>query len=104
MKHAGADENSERFRPRILFLTDPYPNYVPDLLLHGLREVLGGDVVDFPRKDTLYRGQLSGVCVEADCHEAAGSLAARSCPAPKRCAYEDGFAIGNGIGFCEHVE
>jgi hypothetical protein len=48
---------------RILFLTHPYPNYVPDLLLHGLRKRLGPDVVDFPRKDCLYHGVLGlGVC------------------------------------------
>jgi tetratricopeptide (TPR) repeat protein len=48
---------------RILFLTHPYPNYVPDLLLHGLRHLLGGDVVDWPRKDCVYQGVLGlGVC------------------------------------------
>jgi hypothetical protein len=47
----------------ILFFTDPYPNYVPDLLLHGLRKLLGSKVVDYPRKDCLYRGVLGlGVC------------------------------------------
>ena len=43
---------------KILFLTHPYPNYVPDLLLHGLRKLLGPDVIDFPRKDCLYDGIL----------------------------------------------
>jgi hypothetical protein len=48
---------------RILFLTHPYPNYVPDLLLHGLRKLLGPDVVDYPRKDGLYQGVLGlGIC------------------------------------------
>jgi hypothetical protein len=48
---------------KILFLTHSYPNYVPDLLLHGLRKLLGPDVVDFPRKDCLYHGVLGlGVC------------------------------------------
>jgi hypothetical protein len=48
---------------RILFATHPYPNYVPDLLLHGLRKLMGPDVVDFPRKDCLYEGILGlGVC------------------------------------------
>lgn len=47
----------------ILFLTHPYPNYVPDLLLHGLRKLLGPNVVDYPRKECLYRGVLGvGVC------------------------------------------
>jgi hypothetical protein len=48
---------------RILFVTHPYPNYVPDLLLHGLRKLMGPEVVDFPRKDCLYEGILGlGVC------------------------------------------
>jgi hypothetical protein len=48
---------------RILFYTHSYPNYVPDLLLHGLRKLLGPDVIDYPRKDCLYRGVLGlGVC------------------------------------------
>ena len=48
---------------KILFVTHPYPNYVPDLLLHGLRKLFGDNVVDFPRKDCLYNGVLGlGVC------------------------------------------
>ena len=48
---------------KILFITHWYPNYVPDLLLHGLRKLMGPDVVDFPRKDCLYEGVLGlGVC------------------------------------------
>ena len=48
---------------KILFLTHAYPNYVPDLLLHGLRKLLGPGVVDYPRKDCLYAGVLGlGVC------------------------------------------
>ena len=47
----------------ILFLTHPYPNYVPDLLLHGLRKLIGPAVVDYPRKDCVYDGVLGlGVC------------------------------------------
>jgi hypothetical protein len=50
-------------RMKILFLTHAYPNYVPDLLLHGLRKLIGADVVDYPRKDCLYQGVLGlGVC------------------------------------------
>lgn len=50
---------------KILFITHPYPNYVPDLLLHGLRKLVGPDVVDYPRKECLYRGVLGlGVCPE----------------------------------------
>jgi hypothetical protein len=49
----------------ILFITHPYPNYVPDLLLHGLRKLMGSDVVDYPKKDCLYQGILGlGVCPE----------------------------------------
>ena len=48
---------------KILFLVHPYPNYVPDLLLHGLRKLLGPDMVEFPRKDCLYQGVLGlGIC------------------------------------------
>lgn len=48
---------------KLLFLTHPYPNYVPDLLLHGLRKTLGPDAVDYPRKECLYNGVLGlGVC------------------------------------------
>jgi glycosyltransferase involved in cell wall biosynthesis len=47
----------------ILFVTHPYPNYVPDLLLHGLRKLLGASVVDYPRKDCIYEGILGlGIC------------------------------------------
>jgi len=41
---------------KVLVLCHHHPNYVPDLLLHGLRKLLGDDVVDVPRKDILYRG------------------------------------------------
>ncbi len=44
----------------ILFLTHPDPNYVPDLLLHGLRELLGEGVVDYPKKECLYMGIKEG--------------------------------------------
>lgn len=48
---------------KVLFLTHPYPNYVPDLLLHGLRKLLGPAVVEYPRKDCLYEGVLGlGIC------------------------------------------
>ncbi len=50
---------------RILFLIHKYPNYVPDILLHGLRKTLGPEVVEYPRKDCLYEGVLGlGVCPE----------------------------------------
>jgi len=50
---------------KILFVTNPYPNYVPDLLLHGLRKMMGPEIADYPRKDCLYQGILGlGVCAE----------------------------------------
>ena len=52
----------------LLFVTHSYPNYVPDLLLHGLRKRFGPAVVDFPRKNCLYDGVLGvGVCPEEEC-------------------------------------
>ncbi len=49
---------------KILFLTSPFPNFVTDLLLHGLRKLLDNEVVDFPRKDSLYSGDLVGFSPE----------------------------------------
>ncbi len=49
---------------KILFFCSPDANYVPDLLLHGLRRLFGPDVVDWPRKDGLYRGEFS--CLTPD--------------------------------------
>lgn len=47
----------------ILFITHPYPNYVSDLLLHGLRKLMGPKVVDYPRKNCVYDGILGlGIC------------------------------------------
>ena len=48
---------------KILFLTDSHPNYVPDLLLHGLRKLIGQDVIDYPKKQCLYDGVIGlGIC------------------------------------------
>lgn len=44
----------------ILFFTHPFPNYVPDFLLHGLRKLFGPSVVDYPKKDCIYEGILDG--------------------------------------------
>lgn len=44
----------------ILFLTHSLPNYVPDFLLHGLRKLFGGKVVDYPKKECLYSGLQNG--------------------------------------------
>lgn len=40
--------------PRILFITPNHEDYASDGLLHGLRGLLGTDVVDFPKADFLY--------------------------------------------------
>jgi hypothetical protein len=47
-----------RTTSRILMLCHEKPNYVPDLLLHGLRKLLGDSIVDYPRKNLLYEGCL----------------------------------------------
>jgi hypothetical protein len=48
---------------KILFITHTYPNYVPDLLLHGLRKLFGNQVIDYPRKNCVYQGVLGlGIC------------------------------------------
>jgi hypothetical protein len=39
---------------RILFLHANAEDYLADSLLHGLRSLLGADVVDVPRRDSLY--------------------------------------------------
>lgn len=41
---------------RILFLADPEPDYVADGLFHGLRELVGAQVVDWPKRNPMYRG------------------------------------------------
>ena len=38
----------------VLFLHSNAEDYLADSLLHGLRSVLGADVVDVPRRDSLY--------------------------------------------------
>lgn len=40
---------------KILYLCRPGPDYLSDDLLYGLRSLLGEDVVDFPKKEVLYR-------------------------------------------------
>ena len=40
----------------VLLLTSAYPNMTPDLLLHGMRKLIGDAAVDFPRKHTVYEG------------------------------------------------
>lgn len=47
--------------PRILFITPNFEDYVADGLLHGLRGLLGDDVVDFPKADYVYDTVTPGV-------------------------------------------
>lgn len=42
--------------PRVLFVTPGFEDYLSDGILHGLRELLGSAVVDFPKQDVLYSG------------------------------------------------
>lgn len=42
--------------PRILFLTAPHDDYLADGLLHGLRTLLGTEVVDYPKAEHMYEG------------------------------------------------
>ena len=41
---------------RILFLTDEREDYLADGLLHGLRQLPGLELVDYPRKECMYEG------------------------------------------------
>lgn len=41
--------------PRVLFITPPTDDYASDGLLHGLRELLGDDVIDYPRAEHMYK-------------------------------------------------
>lgn len=53
---APAAAQSDMRPGRILFLADPEPDYVADGLFHGLRELLGSEVVDWPKRGAMYRG------------------------------------------------
>ncbi len=39
---------------KILFLTEPREDYLQDQVLYGLRQLLGPDLVDYPRKEVMY--------------------------------------------------
>lgn len=41
---------------RILFLTDDREDYLADGLLHGLRQLPGVELIDYPRKECMYEG------------------------------------------------
>jgi hypothetical protein len=40
--------------PRVLFVNPNYVDYLADGLFHGLRTLLGADVVDFPKAEPMY--------------------------------------------------
>lgn len=40
--------------PRVLLITPNFEDYASDGLLHGLRALIGTDVVDFPKADAVY--------------------------------------------------
>ena len=42
--------------PRILYLASPSTDYLADSIFHGLRTMVGSDVVDYPKCDVLYKG------------------------------------------------
>jgi hypothetical protein len=46
--------------PSVLFLAEPGEDYVADALFHGLRELLGPDAVDVPKRAPLYAGGAGG--------------------------------------------
>jgi hypothetical protein len=41
--------------PQILFVNPNFEDYLSDSLFHGLRTLLGGNVVDFPKAEYMYR-------------------------------------------------
>src|SRR5215204_1710774 len=45
--------------PSLLFLGDPSEDYVADSLFHGLRALLGGGIVDYPKRNPLYESSTS---------------------------------------------
>ena len=42
--------------PRILYFTSPSTDYLADSILHGLRNLCGQDLVDYPKCEVLYKG------------------------------------------------
>ena len=41
--------------PRVLLVTPNYEDYLSDAVLHGLRALIGENVVDFPKAEAMYR-------------------------------------------------
>lgn len=41
--------------PKVLFFTSAQEDYLSDSLFHGLRSVLGENVIDFPKNEIMYR-------------------------------------------------
>jgi hypothetical protein len=46
--------------PRVLFVNPNYVDYLADGLFHGLRTLLGADVVDFPKAEPMYSSHPAG--------------------------------------------
>lgn len=44
---------------KILFFTSDHEDYLSDSLLHGFRQLLGANTVDFPKKESMYVGYPS---------------------------------------------
>jgi len=44
---------------KILFFTSKTNDYMEDCLLHGLREVLGEKLIDYPKKEIMYKQNLN---------------------------------------------
>ena len=44
-------------KPRVLFITSPQEDYLQDSVLIGMRNLLGKDAVDLPRKHSLYEDE-----------------------------------------------
>lgn len=42
--------------PRVLVVNPNFEDYLSDAVLHGLRELLGSDAIDFPKAEYMYRG------------------------------------------------
>ena len=42
-------------RPRVLFLATDSEDYLQDGCLYGLRQILGSNCIDYPRKDVMYQ-------------------------------------------------
>lgn len=49
---------------RILYLTHEYLDYLSDEILYGLRGIFGDNIVDYPKKEILYRSSKGSIPAE----------------------------------------